>query len=454
MEQKENNNIYSIIKEKKKEESSSVDTAPENEKQDPVTDHTEEASDIPSEDADADKGEKTGFFRGLYEKYLGLNRSLRLIIGAGLLSLVIIFVFGLIAYNGSYSGYTIIRQVEKTDSLAVNYQTTDNGIIRYNKDGASYTRDLENIIWNQSYEMVSAKVVFCGEYMAIGDIFSNSIRIFNEDGQQGVITTMYPIEDLCVAEQGVVYAVLSDGKASYIDAYDKNGTELLQIKATIENTGYPQRIAVSDDGTKLAVGYLKTDGGQINTRLLFYHFGEAGKGQVDNIIGEETYNELIGSLKFINDDTVIGIFEDNMRIYNVRNSVEKEAELGFLAEIKSVFSNDKYSGFVFSNFDRVTEDDPVEEDKKLGEDPFRIIIYTTSGREYSDFTFDFNYETIHCSDTEIIMISESSCAIYDFRGKKRYEHSFDEKVLQFMPMKTPGEYILVTKTKVLQISLN
>ncbi|MBQ9827645.1 MAG: hypothetical protein IJM62_03075 [Lachnospiraceae bacterium] len=388
----------------------------------------------------------------LYKRFLGLDRNTRIIIGAGLVTLLIILIYGIISLNAGYVNYTVVREVEKTDALAVNYQTTDNGLIRYNKDGASFTRDLENIVWNQSYEMASAKVVFCGEYMAIGDISSNSIRIFNEDGQQGVISTMYPIEDLCVARQGVVYAVMSDGRACYINAYSKEGEELTAIKATIEKTGYPQRIAVSEDGTKLAVGYLKTENGQIMTDLKFYHFGEAGKNQVDNIIGDYRYDELTGSLKFTGSDTVTAVFEKSMRIYSVRNSAEETASATFLSEIKSIFSNDRYSGFIFSNYERVLEDD--DEDAQRSGAPWRVIVYTTSGSIYSDFTVDFNYNTVLCSDQEIIMYNDNACAIYDFRGKKRFEHTFNEQLLQMLPLENAGEYIIVTSSKVEEIRLN
>ena len=390
----------------------------------------------------------------LYKRFMKLDRNMRIIIGAGLAVLLIILVYGIITLNSGYVNYTVVREVEKTDALAVNYQTTDNGLIRYNKDGASFTKDLENTVWNQSYEMASAKVVFCGKYMAIGDISSNSIRIFNEDGQQGLINTMYPIEDLCVAEQGVVYAVMSDGRACYINAYSKDGTELAAIKATIENTGYPQRIAVSDDGTKLAVSYLRTENGRITSDVKFYHFGEAGKNQVDNIVGEGEYDELTGSLKFAGSDTAVAVFEKGMRIYSVRNTAEETAFNGFLSEIKSIFSNDRYLGFIFSNYDRVLEDDDEDGDRSLGEDPWRVIVYTVSGSKYSDFTVDFNYDTVICSDTEIIMYSDNACAIYDFGGKKRFSHTFDEQILQMLPLDNAGEYILVTSSKVEEIRLN
>ena len=87
----------------------------------------------------------------------------------------------------------------------------------------------------QSFEMASARAVTCGNYLAIGDIGSNQIRIFDQTGQVGSIVTSYPILDLDVASQGVVSFIMTENGANYISLYSSNGEELVDIRTSISD---------------------------------------------------------------------------------------------------------------------------------------------------------------------------------------------------------------------------
>ncbi len=43
------------------------------------------------------------------------------------------------------------------------------GLLRYSKDGVSYSENLNTTVWNQTFEMASARVETCKDYLAIGD---------------------------------------------------------------------------------------------------------------------------------------------------------------------------------------------------------------------------------------------------------------------------------------------
>ena len=144
------------------------------------------------------------------------------------------------------------------------------------KDGVSYSENLEETVWNQSFEMASARAVTRGNYLAIGDIGSNQIRIFNESGQVGSVVTSYPIVDIAVASQGVVASILSEGSSNYIDLYSNTGEQLVTIRTNISDMGYPLDFALSEDGEKLAVSYLNVQDGTMSTTVVFYNFGSAG----------------------------------------------------------------------------------------------------------------------------------------------------------------------------------
>ena len=78
-------------------------------------------------------------------------------------------------------------------------------------------------IWDQTFEMSNAQIASCGEYMAIADIGSNQIRVFNHAGQISVIDATYPISNVDISEQGVVAVILSASDVNYINMYDTSG---------------------------------------------------------------------------------------------------------------------------------------------------------------------------------------------------------------------------------------
>ena len=147
----------------------------------------------------------------------------------GIVAVAAVLIGGLIHQSLAYQNFEIITSIEKTDNVTVNYQVMGNGLLRYSKDGVSYSENLEETVWNQSFEMASARTVTCGNYLAIGDIGSNQIRIFNQNGQVGSIVTSYPILDLDVASQGVVSVIMAENGANYISLYSSNGEELVAI---------------------------------------------------------------------------------------------------------------------------------------------------------------------------------------------------------------------------------
>ena len=376
-----------------------------------------------------------------YSRGLFMSKRFKTILIVGAVVLVIALIYGLANRSAGYSGYDVITSIDKNDNLAVNYQVTEKGIIRYSKDGASFTTDLKEIEWNQAFEIGNGKVVSCEDFMAIGDIGSNSIRIFNSNGQVGALTTMTPIVDLAVARQGVVYAVLSNNNENYIDSYDSAGNALTSIKASIDKTGYPLRIALSNDGTKLLVGYLVFSDKGVSTRLIFYNFSDAGKSEIDNIVGEYDYDEIFGQLAFIDNDTIVAYGEKRVLIISMRSKPQILTEVALESEIKSIFYNDEYIGFVISN----------EKDEE-SDDAYKLVIYTASGREYADATFDYGYDKISCSGTEILLYNSGSCCIYDWHANEKFSYEFDEPIEALMPSASRGRYILVTEDKISEIT--
>ena len=413
-----------------------------------------------------------------------------LIIYAGMLIFSVIVIIGIVKINSGYHTYKVLDVIDKNDDVSVNYHVVGEGLIRYSKDGASYTDKRGKTLWNQTFDMANAKIASCDEFMAIADIGSNQLRIFNQAGQVAVIEAAYPIANVDISEQGVTAVVLSAADASYIDMYDTKGNKLVDIKVSISQTGYPMDFAISDDGTKLAVSYMVVNDGEISSKIAFYKFGKATQSANSNVAGEFDIDMIVPKMDFINNNSLVAFGERGFKIYSMKDTPKELFNQTFEEEIKSVFYNDQYIGFVFKNAavnqagtvqtSETTNDQHlvVEEagstsQTSVGETgvsavdggtaesadstaemmPYRLQVYTNGGALYLEQDFDFEYHDIDCTKDEIVMYNDYECLMMTYQGKEKFRYTFENKIYNLMPKKARDEYILVDEAAIQEIRL-
>lgn len=413
-----------------------------------------------------------------------------LIIYAGMLIFSVIVIIGIVKINSGYHTYKVLDVIDKNDDVSVNYHVVGEGLIRYSKDGASYTDKRGKTLWNQTFDMANAKIASCDEFMAIADIGSNQLRIFNQAGQVAVIEAAYPIANVDISEQGVTAVVLSAADASYIDMYDTKGNKLVDIKVSISQTGYPMDFAISDDGTKLAVSYMVVNDGEISSKIAFYKFGKATQSANGNVAGEFDIDMIVPKMDFINNNSLVAFGERGFKIYSMKDTPKELFNQTFEEEIKSVFYNDQYIGFVFKNAavnqagtvqtSETTNDQHlvVEEagstsQTSVGETglsavdggtaesadstaemmPYRLQVYTNGGALYLEQDFDFEYHNIDCTKDEIVMYNDYECLMMTYQGKEKFRYTFENKIYNLMPKKARDEYILVDEAAIQEIRL-
>lgn len=428
-----------------------------------------------------------------------------LIIYGGIIIFAALVIIGFIRINSGYHTYEVLDVIDKNDDVSVNYHVAGDGLIRYSKDGVSYTDRKGKTLWNQSFEMANAKIASCDDFMAIADIGSNQLRIFNQAGQVAVIEATYPIANVDVSEQGVTAVILSAADASYINMYDTKGNKLVDIKVSISQTGYPMDFAISDDGTKLAVSYMVVNDGEISSKIAFYKFGKATQSANSSAVDAFAIDMIVPKMDFINNNTLVAFGDKGFKIYSMKDSPEEVFDKTFEQEIKSVFYNEQYIGFVFKNgvggpavSDEsqikmsetgaqpadmsdvqplivessgtvVTESGavPAESDAASGGEssengtdigaetvmPYRMLVYTNGGALYLEQDFDFEYHNIYCTDDEIAMYNDYECLMMTYQGKEKFRYTFENKIYNLMPKKTKDEYILVDEMAIQEIKL-
>lgn len=332
----------------------------------------------------------------------------------------------------TYHSYEVVDSVQRKSDTSANYYFGEKGIVCYSKDGISFTDKNGEDVWNQVFGMESPKLSACGDYLAVGDIGANSIYIFNQNGLVDKINLEKPIQDLRISAQGVTSVVLSDGTANQINLYDKTGSILASIKATIASSGYPLTLALSEDGTHLAVSYVLFDSGKIKTQLVFYNF--ANKETSDTPAGEYTYDGLFPKVEFTDKNTVIACGEEGFYTYQFKNTAIENYYAAYAAEVKSLFMTENRLGVVTKNPEAQTSEDAER---------YLVEIFNFSGKKKASFTFDFEYKNVSASDKDIIFSNSQSCEIYTYWGHRKFAYTFEASIENVFADTTSKQYIVL-----------
>ena len=385
------------------------------------------AADSGGHGAGAGRGRDAGAGRGRLtdtaaKKFRGLD-SVQKVMVIGLLILAAILLFAVYKNNQVYTSYEVENQISRGDDTSVYYQIVKDGMIRYSNNGIAMTNKSGIEVWDQTFEMSSPIIAVSDSYTAIGDRGANSIYIFNDLGQCGKMTTDVPLQDIRISDQGVVAAVLTDTDGNYINLYDKSGNVLVSVKATLENTGYPETIALSPDGTHLVATYLKVSGGSVQSDLVFYDFSDTAG---DKEIYSETVDGLCPKADFMNESRVVVFNEKGCSLYSVDAAVKKAQDIKFDDSIRSVFQNSQEIGFIFKNSD----------DKGK----YRIELYDLSGKKNTDIYFDMDYSQISCDDDDIVVYNSSQVLAYRYNGRQTFDGKFEGRITSAMPSWEAGMY--------------
>ena len=273
----------------------------------------------------------------------------------------------------------------RTESSFTGYVDFGSNMIKYTKDGASYIDSRGKTIWVQTYEMKSPIAEVNGSYAVIADQQGNSIYICNEEGCQGVATTLLPIVKVSVSAQGVAGAILEDANSNYITWFRRDGQQLdITIKSRLSGDGYPLDFSFSPDGNKVICSYVYMNNGMMDSRVVFYDFSEIGKnaspkrlvGGFDDIFT----GTIVPRVRFLTDIYSFACSDQGLTFFSSKNlaSPEMLSQVTAEGEICSLFYSAEYVGLIVANSE--------------GENPYRMEIYSPAGKLFIRKDFNLTYK--------------------------------------------------------------
>lgn len=338
-----------------------------------------------------------------------------------LILLLIIAGIGLYMAFRHYEDFEIRSSVERADTEATKFVEFRGNILKYSNDGAFYTDTVNELIWNQTYEMSNPQIDICENYLTIYDRKGMKIYILTAAGLQGSIETTMAIDQVCVASQGTVAVLMKKGQTAYLALYDKEGNNLAQGEIHGEKGGYPIAIALSHDAIKLAVSMLDISDGKVKSTIAFYNYGSVGQNEIDHIVGVRTFADMvIPEMEFMSNDRMVAFGDSEIAIFEGTQKPQLTVEIPLEKQAKSIFHNEEYIGIVNSNDDEAVT--------------HQLLVYDIKGNQVLQKDFDLEYDCVEfLSNNEICIRNGNACDIYTMRGIYKFHYEFDRELYQILP---------------------
>lgn len=342
-----------------------------------------------------------------------------------------------------YVDFEVVQQTEWTKSADSRCMNLAGSLFTYSNDGMSCTNTKGKVIWNQTYEMQSPIIRTCKKTVAVGDYNGRSIYVSDTQGILGTIETTMPIRDFCVSENGIVAAVLDDSAVTSIYLYSaagEPGKPLASFKTTMSQSGYPIAVDISNNGTQVAVSYIKADNGQLSSSIGFYNFSAVGQNYTDNLVSGYGYADaVVPMVHFMENDTVFAVADNRLMFFKGRQKPESISDILISDEIQSVFYDENHVALVFFN--------------STGETAYRMEVYDTNAKKTNEITFSMEYTDILFDAASIIIRNDNECLIYDWDNRLKFQGTFAERMLCLLPMGNISRYTVITEAAIQVIEL-
>lgn len=350
------------------------------------------------------------------------------------IAVVVIYLF---VTASNYNSYEVVEETSVKNAAMVDYIPFRKSLLKYSKDGATYVDEKDKDVWNETYAMKMPAADVSGEYVAIADLNGNDVYIFNAEGKVSNTTMPYKICDVAVASQGEFAVILESENENYINIYDKNGEPISEIQTTLDKSGYPMDIDLSDNGEKLFSTYLYLDGATAKNGLAAYNFGEVGQNEnADRLVGGyQMEDTIVPKVEFLDNNTICAFGDTQFIIYSMREKSSEKARIPFSGEVQSVVYSSEYIGVVVPN-----EGKDKDDEKKA---PYVLELYNTNGKKVMTKMIDFDYENVRMTSDEIVFTGDSECRIYTVKGKLKFSCTFKKNVVDMIPTGYGRRYIVL-----------
>ena len=344
-----------------------------------------------------------------------------------------------------YKSYSLKWTKELKQGSIVGYETFQDYIIKYSKDGVVCLDRSGNEVWIDSYEMKDPIVSVSSSYIAIADRQGTDIYIFGKGGRVGSASTGLPISRISLSDIGVLAVIVEDNNSTSINFFSKEGNVIdITVKNSLTGDGYPTDISLSTDGNNLLVSYQYIQNSMLKGRVVFYNFSNIGKNTPNRIMGgfnDPFEDSLISKVSFSQKLDSYVLASSGIYFFTSQNIVSPKLKSSFpeQSEIKSVAYNKDYVVMLTDN---------ISDQYK-----YTLKVYKTSGSLVLEKGINYDYERLDIDKDYIFLSDNNSCLVYNTEGKVKFESDLEFPVLKFLKAGMGDGLILLGDSKMNYIDL-
>ena len=364
-----------------------------------------------------------------YHKKIWRHRVSLILKYAAVVAVVLLAIFGVRYYmnNRTFTGYSIASTTERSDTLTTKYAPFGDKILKYSRDGVSYTDDANSLLFSITYTMQDPILALSQKAGAVADKNGSQIYIFDQEKQMGQITTLLPIKHIAISNQGVVAVLMEESKSSKLEIYSADGTMIGDGIFDLEDAGYPMNLSISSDGTKIAIAFAQISGSKFNSSVAVYNFDNVGENYVDHLVFAKNYTDyMIPELHYFDASTLVAVGDGILGFYQGSQIPEIVNEVTIENEIKSVFYGENMVGLVFETV----------EGKML-------TLYDAKGNLVTQIPFTMDYDNIRIADNRVLIYNDTEMGLYSFSGKECFRHTFETSMVDIFTTKSRSKYLFI-----------
>lgn len=355
---------------------------------------------------------------------------------------VVVFVIFLNRYitTKAYDTIEIISEIAITKVSGADWVKLGESVLTYTKDGANCVSEKGVLRWNKAYQLQEPEVDVCGNIAVIGEYNGTSLYVVSEQKEIGEITTGMPIKDFCVSSTGIIGVVLDDGVTTWIYLYDQDGEELVNIKTTMQDSGYPIAIDISDNGILFMVSYVYIENVQVKSRVAFYNFGEVGQNKSDMLVSGFDYTEtIVPVIQFIGGNSSFAVADNRLMVYEGKEIPLHVAEILLYDEIQSAVYSDSYIGLVHYNYDL--------------DEKYKLMIYDDEALLVSGISFDMFYNEILMTNQRVMIYNENEICVYKMNGQLIYKEQIIGLIQKVLLTDKEDKFMIVYEDRIEVVEL-
>jgi hypothetical protein len=289
--------------------------------------------------------------------------------------------------------------------------------------------------------MALPEVQICGDYLVAYDAAGTKIFILTESGLEKSLEMTSPIQTVCIASQGTVAVLMKENQESQVKLFDKKGNELANGKFYGDKGGFPIDIALSYDGTKLAVDMVDVTQGKVKTTISFYNFGSVGQSEIDNNVGSYMFEGiLVPKIDYVSKSRMIGMGTGKLLVFDGAQKPELSEEIDIKEEVRSFFYNEKYVGIVYDNVEI--------------ENSWQIKVMDMRGKTVMENDTSLAYDNIEfLSGNEICVTNATQCEIFTRHSIKKFYYEFDKELYKVFGSGDGQNYTFIFKDTIEEVKL-